>query len=950
MRFQSQIFILIFTLLGAAQAQQPEPVMDYATLLTSVDVRPDGRLRLENDNEPLTTVFLPDSANVVAVVTKAGSQTPLHTQDFYRTRGNKVFSFLQTRGKYKEFKFTEPGDYVVSFKSGNKVLTRLPFTLVRKSNNDEFDPITFWHTQGPWQDMAYIHYLRGGGDEANVEFRMWGQRAEFDSTGTNADQYDVILKKDGDVVAEARTGHVGTPYWLRLTFQMRNPDSKGGRMYTIKELTSRDGTYQFVVSKNNQLYAVYPLEVRGGKPVLHPRQASNFQPRQQYIVPRYSNMHAGINDIGDTFWMTKMTAAEANSAASGKAAEVAGPTEEQRKRWNWLPLSVDPNRGFKFHVTDIETRTDTGFDVGEDLVVFGVGHPTGVKYMKAGDAAAQEIPEGETWSSKVFAVCGTKIVLSKKNQVAVFDTKTGDLVKIPTTKISLYNPSSRLMHANGFLVATVNKATDVTDRNIIKIIDVSQDEPVIIPIKNSNYTHDQVSSVDLDAKEGIVAISSRAKKQISAAKIAPLANQHNFDVSEYRGVADFQITLEDEVVTYADEDWKVRQLQLGETPRAITQEPIARSGNGFWVRKSRLVATTKTDKVGSRYPMMITDSDSAPRLVPGTGTDIMGTSAKLGLAGSAAIAIDKTVFLAGTPGDSIGTGERLQMLTDEGWTPIIGQDGKPVWGSQVVTSMGFMALKVRNTDGKTVIGYATYGERISKPSTSSRPVTSSKPNMATGKLKFANDNPYNTNDEKSGGKLQAYLDSDKEIAEAYVPAFGKEEAYKKIVESALKAMKTNGDEALIDAYMRVSPYVNDKDRPATASGDSNSQSNVAMDPVAVNQYLTGQWKALRFSTQGNDLPDEAIENLKLAFSNQKYVMNMGSEVQTGSYSIDTSTSPMSMTINIGSGQYKGQTRKGSFKLLESKRLLMVFATDEQGHPTRFVPDSSGKTIMAVYTK
>ena len=499
-------------------------------------------------------------------------------------------------------------------------------------------------------------------------FRMWGQRPTIES-GSNTDQYDVVLKKDGDLVAEAKTGHVGTKYWLRLNFQMRNPQSKGGRMFTLKDLSARDGTYQFVVSKNGKLHAVFPLEVKNGKPVLHPRQASNYQPRSNYIIPRYSNMHAGINDIGDTFWMSRMAADSAKRVASSEAAEVTGPSPEQLKRWNWLPVSIDPKRTFEFKVTEIETRTDTGLAVGEDLAVFGVGHPHGVGYMKAGDKVAQEIPEGETWSSKVFGVCGHKIILTRKNQVAVFDTRSQLLHKIPTSEVSLYNPSNRTLHCNGYLFTTVNKATDVNDRTIIKIVDVSLDEPAIMPIKNANYTHDQVTSVAVDAKHGIVAIASRAKKQISAAKVAPLANQHTFDVSDYMGVGEFGIAVEDEFVTYADAKWKIRQLKLGGSPKAITQQPIVRSGNGFWVRKGRLVVSTKTDKIGNRYPMMITDSDEPPRLVPGTGKSIKGTSAHLGLGGSAAVAVDKTVFIAGAAGASIGKGARLQMLTDDGWLP-----------------------------------------------------------------------------------------------------------------------------------------------------------------------------------------------------------------------------------------------------------------------------------------
>ena len=949
MYFRIVILLLIVSWFShPLQAQQPEPVMDYATLLTAFDVRPDGRLRLENDNAPLTAVFLPANADVKAVVTKVGSGTPLHVQDFYKVEGNRVFTFLESRGKYKEFKFTEPGDYELKFQSGNKVLTNVPFTLFRKSNNDEFDPATVWYTKGLWNDLAYIHYLRGKGENANVEFRMWGQRPQIEPDN-NADRYDVVLKKDGDLIAEAKTGHVGTKYWLRLHFQLRNPQSKGGRMFTVKDLSARDGAYQFVVSKNGKLHAVFPLEVKNGKPVLHPQQASTYQPRTNYIIPRYSNMHAGINDIGDTYWMSRMPADAAQRVAKSGAAEVAGPSPEQLKRWNWLPRTIDPKRPFDFNVTEIETRTDTGLAVGEDLAVFGVGHPNGVKYMKVGDSTAREIPEGETWSSKIFGACGHKIILTRKNQVAVFDTRNQSLYKIPTSEVSLYNPSNRTLHCNGFLVTTVNKATDVNDRTIIKIVDVSQDEPKIIPIKNANYTHDQVTSVAVDAKNGIVAIASRAKKQISAAKVAPFANQHLFDVGEYMGIGEFEIAVEGELVTYADSKWKVRQLKLGGQPRAITQEPIARSGNGFWVRKGRVVVATKTDKVGNRYPMMISDSDGPPRLVPRTGEAIRGTSAHLGLGGSAAIAIDKTVFIAGTAGQSIGKGARLQILSDDGWTPILGKDGKPIWGSEVVTSMGFMALKIRNEAGKSVIGYATYGEHVSLPNLESLTANRTRPEPSITKLEFADDNPYATNDENTSARLKAYLENEKLIAEAYIPAFGKEAGSKKVVDGTVKAMKNAGDDSLVDDYLRMSVYVAENDRPSKATSRDDRPKSV-MDPAAVNEYLNGEWTAIRFSAKGQDLPDEAIENIKLTFGNGRFVLNMGSELQTGAYIVDTASSPMSMTINIESGTNKGQSRHGSFKLLKDKRLLMVFSINSTDRPTRFIPDETGNSFLAVYQK
>ncbi len=946
---QKHCTLFVISLLGFAStlSAQSEPVMDYATLLTSFDVRPDGRLQLEDNNESLTAVFLPKQQEAIAVLSKAGSETPLHVQDFYKVQGTKIFTNLEARGKYKEFRFTETGDYWLTFKTQNRVMTQIPFTVTKQSNGDEFDPRVVWYADGPWDKWAYVYYLRRKGANAQLEFRMWGRRQAFEA-GRETDKYDVVLKKDGDVIAKSRTGYVGTQYWLAQQFKLENPASKGGRPFTLQQLTKRDGEYQFIVSKNQELYAVHKLSVANGKPVLHPRQNNSHQPRSEYIVPRYANVRAGTSDGGDTFWMERVADSVAKSAAAGSAASVAGPTPAQLKRWHGLPSRIDPNRKFEMTVTDVQTRTDTHFAVGEDLVVFGVGHPGGVKYLQAGDTEAQEIPDGETFSSTVFGVCGTKIVLTKRNQVAIFDTKSKQLTKIPTTDISLYDPSLRKLNCNGFLVGTVNKVSDVTDRNIVKVIDVSGTDPVIIPIKNSDYTHDQVTTVAIDSKKGHIAIASRAKKMIAAAKIAPLANQSVFDVSEFRGIGDFQMTLEDEVVTYADEDYKVRQMQLGKSPRAVTEEPIGRSGNGFWVRKGRLVTVTRKEKVGSRYPMMISDPGESPQLAPGTGTDIKGTSAKLGLGGSAAIAIDKTVFIAGTAKDSIGKGERLQMLTDNGWVPVMGDDGKPVWGSQVETSTGFMALKVRNAAGKTVIGYATYGQRIDAPTANpASAATATKKTVKATPLQFSDDNPYFTDDEKIASTLSTYLENEKSIGEAYLQAFGQENGAKKTVEGTVKTMQNNGHGALVNDYLRLSIYVEPENKPKSTQTATKSK---GIDQDSVLNYLNGNWKAIRFSAQGEDLPDDAIESLELTFANGKYVMNTGTGLQTGNYEIDTRQSPLSITIHIGSGEHQGQKRHGSFKLLKDKRILMVFATNETGNPKMFAPDKTGNSILAVYQK
>ncbi|MEM6474279.1 MAG: TIGR03067 domain-containing protein, partial [Planctomycetota bacterium] len=179
-------------------------------------------------------------------------------------------------------------------------------------------------------------------------------------------------------------------------------------------------------------------------------------------------------------------------------------------------------------------------------------------------------------------------------------------------------------------------------------------------------------------------------------------------------------------------------------------------------------------------------------------------------------------------------------------------------------------------------------------------------------------------------------------------SFGEETGRKRTVETVVQSMKSAGNEELVEDYFRMSKLVADEDRPKATAAAAAPES--PCDPAAVRAALQGQWKAIRFNAEGQDLPDSAIENLQLTFSNGIYVMNVGQELQTGTFDVSTDSSPMAMTINIGSGKQKGQKRHGAFKLLEEDRLLIVFATNEEDRPTMFVPDKQGNAILAVYEK
>ena len=944
-------FVCVLVLIGTwtkSHGQPPTPVMEMASVLNGLDVFHANAILQLHGNDALTAAFLPQGSEVKALLFKKGSSQPIHVQTFYHQAVTKVFTSIDTRGKYKEFRFSDPGEYILEYRSGGDVLTRMSFSVVAADNDDEFDPKTFWYLRGPWSDWAYLYSPLKDGADGIVEFRMWWQKVSFEE-GTNADEIQITVKRDGDTIATASKGYGSSQEWLPLEFKLRHPESKGGRPVKLGELTANDGRYHVLVRRFEKPYAAWKFDVVGGKLKPHPRQDRSYQPRTEYILPRFAAASRGRDLQGNTIWMERLDNAAAMRQFSSSAAAVKGPTAADRQRWQWIP-SADANRPLELVITDVETRSDTNIAVGEDVVVFGTQFPTGVKYLVAGETAAREIPDGETYSSKVFEVCGKKIILVKGKQIVVFDTDTQKLTTIPTSEISLYDVRGglerpKLLCSNGYLVGTVNNVDAVSDQTIIKIVDVSGETPRVIPIKNSEYTHRDVTAIALDAKAGVVAVSSRQKKIIAVAKIANLANQFLFNLGDYRGVGTHQLFVEREWIIYADEDSKVRLLDLNDRiPKAVTDQPFANSGNGFYVRKGRLVVATQ-EHFGTRYEMAMSDLPEPPRTLKDTGVEIPETSGSLGMAGCAALTENKVVFLAGTSSGGIGKGEHLQMLDVDRqvWVPLKNESGNVVSAIDVVSSTGFAAFKTADRNRKTTIGYMTYGEDPVPPRPNVAPIEPSAPTEPPNPPTLVDDNPYFTNDEAFASQLDGYLETETTMMEAFVPAFGEKVAKQKALESMLNSMASVPAE-LLEEYKRRSSLIPETDRPAAAQQQRNGGN---VDPEAVMRVLTGQWQALRFDVAGKATEDDQLEDMTITFGQDKYVMVMQGDVETGTFTLKTAQTPIGIALRVGTGKAKGTSREGSIKMLTEDRLLMVLGA---GAPSKFISSEDNGNILSAFRK
>ncbi|MCB9851630.1 MAG: hypothetical protein H6819_00935 [Phycisphaerales bacterium] len=173
--------------------------------------------------------------------------------------------------------------------------------------------------------------------------------------------------------------------------------------------------------------------------------------------------------------------------------------------------------------TQITLGSSGKIDIGDDLIVFGVGsdeaavssnQEAGVHYLHPSTAtsattAGTTIPNSASlFGTRDFVVAGKKVVLVRSTgAVSIYDTELESLTDISSTGVNV-DPMVEAnipgqMRADGAYVATINNESVVGDGNVIKVIDTSGTTPTVITfpnppdaLSNPETTFEQV---DIDA-------------------------------------------------------------------------------------------------------------------------------------------------------------------------------------------------------------------------------------------------------------------------------------------------------------------------------------------------------------------------------------------------------------------------------------------------------------------
>jgi uncharacterized protein (TIGR03067 family) len=118
-------------------------------------------------------------------------------------------------------------------------------------------------------------------------------------------------------------------------------------------------------------------------------------------------------------------------------------------------------------------------------------------------------------------------------------------------------------------------------------------------------------------------------------------------------------------------------------------------------------------------------------------------------------------------------------------------------------------------------------------------------------------------------------------------------------------------------------------------------------PPKADKALTGRWTPESAVMAGKELPSEALKSMSLVLARGKYTLTNGDQVDEGTYKVDESEVPKTITFVGTKGKHEGKTMFGIYEL-ENGTLRLCFDTTGKTHPTKFESKPDSQTLLASY--
>jgi uncharacterized protein (TIGR03067 family) len=111
--------------------------------------------------------------------------------------------------------------------------------------------------------------------------------------------------------------------------------------------------------------------------------------------------------------------------------------------------------------------------------------------------------------------------------------------------------------------------------------------------------------------------------------------------------------------------------------------------------------------------------------------------------------------------------------------------------------------------------------------------------------------------------------------------------------------------------------------------------------------LNGRWTADSAVKAGEAYPDNVRKSISLVLSNGKYTSTVGEDVDEGTYKIDDSENPKTITFVVTKGPNKGKTIQGIYEF-NNRSLRICADLSGKTRPTKFESKPSTESFLASY--
>jgi len=298
---------LCLVLPGDVAAQSNKTAISYESLLDLRFYENDGGFLIEN----LEVVFPPSGKpSATFVVMRPSGEVvasePLQYSPLERLPAFGRFS--PAPGKPGKVTLNQTGDFVMGVKMDGEMITRMPFSLKEEVSSDAFNPGKKYVRSGPWSDLAFFSQITDDPD-AMLHFNFWLSTRELPA-GMRRPKVTLHLELNGKEIAASRSPVV--PDYMDWYFYERKElimETKPKQKWlNLTDLTKQDGELVMIVKAEGQPIKSYKTRVTGGKLQSLERSRLGFEPRTDFISPRYVDLTDRSRSdftMRDMFWVRK---------------------------------------------------------------------------------------------------------------------------------------------------------------------------------------------------------------------------------------------------------------------------------------------------------------------------------------------------------------------------------------------------------------------------------------------------------------------------------------------------------------------------------------------------------------------------------------------------------------------------------------------------------------------